>query len=191
MPGGRPSPIDSTIGDENGVPITVADRIVRGLRLGNYFEQAAAAAGVHRETAYGWLRVAGKARIRARGRSIDDLALTDHERRCVEFSDAVAAAEAQWEVGTLARLEQLGRGGLTRTHETIRYDADGNLIDRTVRTETLPPNAQVLEWRLTRRFPERYGQRVERLDGASLTEEEHAAALVDSLDAYLEGVRHT
>src|SRR5437660_1070835 len=98
MPTGRPSLIDAIVGcDDEGSEFTVADRIVAGLRAGNYFEQATAAAGIHKETAYGWLRVAAQTRIRAKGRTLEDLQLCDHERRCVEFSDAVVRAAARWE----------------------------------------------------------------------------------------------
>jgi hypothetical protein len=190
VPTGRPSLIDAVVGcDDEGNAITVADRIVAALCAGNYFEQATAAAGIHKETAYGWLRLAAQIQIRAKGRTLEDLQLSDHERRCVEFSDAVVRAEARWEASALDTLEQLGRGGVTATHETLKYDAAGNLIERTVRTETLPPNAQVIEWRLTRRFPQRYGQHVEVVDGgALLTDDETTSALVESLSAYLEGV---
>jgi hypothetical protein len=189
-PSGRLSDIDTIVGRTEDGPVTVADRIVNGLRAGAYFEQAVAAAGVAKDTAYGWLRIAGKVRIRARG-SLDTIELTHHETNCLRFSDAVAEAEASWEVGALALLEQLARGGIEQLREVVKVDANGTVLERTTTREHTLPSAQVLEWRLERKIPERYGRRVEiGLDagGPVLSEEERADALVDVFSAYLQGV---
>ncbi len=206
MPGGRPSVIDAQIGTrpEDGAPITVADRILSALRAGAYFEHAAAQAGIPKETAYGWLRTAGRIKRDTRGKPTSELeGLTPHELRCCEFSDSVAEAESSWEVGALATLERLARGGLqirktvTKRGPAITLDADGTtvpgpILEQTETVETLAPNAQVLEWRLARRFPGRYGQRVEvtGADGGPLAVslEERADQLVGHLESYLEGV---
>lgn len=201
MPGGRPSPIDAIVGqreiDGRFVDITVADRIVEGLQVGNYFEHACAAGGVTKETGYEWLRVAGRALIRARGRDLVDVDFEDHERRCIEFSDAVAVAESQWVARANATLEQLARGGLITTHTTIKrgpspgLDENGDVIpgpelERTVRTETHLPNAAVLMWRLEKRFPSLYGNRLELVSpGHALTTEERAAELITGIEGFL------
>lgn len=201
MPGGRPSPIDAVVGqreiDGRFVDITVADRIVEGLQVGNYFEHACAAGGVTKETGYEWLRVAGRALIRARGRDLADVDFEPHEVRCIEFSDSVAVAESQWVARANATLEQLARGGLITTHTTIKrgpspgVDEQGNPIpgpelERTVRTETHLPNAAVLMWRLEKRFPTMYGNRLELVTpGHALTSEERARELVTGIEAFL------
>lgn len=193
---GQPSPIDRVIGydPQTGDPITVAERIVRSIRAGNYFEPSAIAAGVTKETAYEWLRVAGKVRLTARGRPLDTLTPqpTHHQRRCVEFSDAVDEAQGLWEVGANTQLEALSRGGLTVETVTEKHDPAGKLLERTVKTETLAPNAQVIEWRLTRKNRLRYGDKLDidaHLDGqVQLTVEERASDLMTDLAAYLAGV---
>jgi hypothetical protein len=209
LPGmGRPSKIDQVVGyrtinHDDGTteqrPVTTADRITAHLRNGNYFEQACAAAGVHRETAYGWLRIGAQAIARAAstGIPLDDLDLPVHHLACVAFSDAVAEAEAEWEVRANTTLETLARGGITsetvtEKQDPTRLDENGQplVVERTVRTERTLPSAQVLEWRLTRRFPERYGHRVDlvaRAGDGSLPMNDRAAALAAELRSYLQG----
>lgn len=191
---GRPSPIDAVIGHREGTgePITVAERIVASIRAGNYFEPAAAAAGITKITAYEWLKVAGHLRLRARGRPVTTLdpAPSAHELRCLEFSNAVDEAQAIWEVGANTQLEQLARGGLEVVTTTVKTLASGD-VETTVKTEKLAPNAQVIEWRLTRKFPARYGERIQvdgRVDGrVEFTVAERAQTLAGDLAAYLAG----
>lgn len=194
-PPGRPSPIDVVVGEhpETGAPITVGDRIVNSCRAGCYFEPSAIAAGVTKETAYEWLRVAGRLRLRARGRPLEELdpAPTAHELRCLAFSDAVDEAQGVWEVGANMDLERLGRGGMKVVTVTEKHDAQGKLLEKTTKTETLAPNANVLTWRLTRRHPERYSQKIDvegHIDGKiTFTVEERAANLAEGLELYLAG----
>lgn len=174
---------------ELGDPITVGDRIINALRAGAYFEQACAAAGVGKETAYGWLRLAGQVRIRTAGDP--DLArLTDHERQCFRFSDAVLEAEGQWEIGALATLEQLARGGIEQLKTVVKVDVTGNVLETTRETKHTLPSAAVLMWRLERKHPERYGRRPEGDSGSgerSLSIDDRAVALVETFSAYLQG----
>ena len=59
---GRPSNIDTPVGTDNeGNPITVADRIIGGMRAGAYLEESAIATGITKDTVYEWRKVAGKA----------------------------------------------------------------------------------------------------------------------------------
>jgi transposase len=180
-PGGRPTKIDQPVGTlPDGTTVTAADRVVDYLRAGNYLEAASAAAGVHRETVYGWLRIGADVHARlaladARGNRPPKLAA--HEERCREFSDAVDRARAEWEVRANMTLEQLARGGLETRNTTVKYqtvldaagnpvvDADGNPrrieVERSERVEVLAPNPQVIEWRLAHAFPDRYGNRLD------------------------------
>lgn len=188
---GRPSDINKTIGYRtDGSPITVADSITNALRAGSYFEQATANAGISKETAYEWLRVAGRARIRARG-DLDQIELTDHERDCLRFSDSVDEAQSSWEIGALATLEQLARGGIEVVKKVTKTDHQGNELEVTTTVEHTLPSAQVLEWRLERKYPDRYGRRVEVTgrDGEPLLgAADRQEALVETFDAYLRGV---
>lgn len=193
MPGGRPSEIDKIIGyrdiDGTPTPVTVADRIVASMQAGNYLETAAKGAGVNKVAVYEWMKVAARAEIRSAGRPDDNATLTDHERRCIAFANAVREAESSWEVAAVTTLEALGRGGLPVEIRTIergpspREGVPGPILKETVHTTHLAPDARVIEWRLMRRFPDRYSERIE-LSGPGggpmeLSMEERAAGMVD------------
>lgn len=170
--------------------VTVFERIVASIRAGNYFEQAAAEAGIGRETGYGWLRLGATTFARLHRELITDAELTNHERRCLAFSDAVAKAEAAWEVNANNIMENLARGGFVQTTTTTKVDAGGAVLEVTTKRETLAPNAQVLEWRLQRRYPDRYGQRVD-IAGVpgrpvELTMEERARVMADEIRKHKE-----
>lgn len=189
---GRPSKIDAVIGhDQAGQPITASDRIIQALRAGNYVETAAMSVGISKMSVYEWLKVGGQAamKINAPGGNLSKL--SQHERKCLAFSDAVREAEAAWEVDSNARLQQLAIGGVTTKTVTEKVDADGKLLERTVKTETHAPSAQVLEWRLTRRFPNRYSQRVEVSGpgGEAVPVEVRARSLADALRDFQAGAQ--
>jgi hypothetical protein len=203
-PNGRPSVLRAVIGTRpDGSPITTHERIVDALTVGSFFEQASAAAGVNKQTAYGWLTSGARSkRWLAQGGPNN---LTPHEQDCVAFSDAVAEADARWELQVNTLLERLGRGGTTVEVVTVKQQrrerpnpddptqpiVDYVELERTTRTETLAPSPQVLEWRLSRRFPTRYSQRME-LTGAAggpieISREERSAQLAEAAEAYLAG----
>lgn len=184
MPGGRPSPIDKTIGhrdvDGTPVPVTVFDRIVSALRAGNYIEGAAASAGMSKQAVYDWMKLGARTRLA----NTPDKDRTTHERRCVEFLDAVAEAEAAWEAQANTTLEQLSRGGIPVETVTVKVDGKGKVIERTTKTTATLPDAATIKWRLKRRFRDRYAERIE-VTGAEgeplLPMDERAAAIVEGL----------
>lgn len=196
MTGGRPSLIDRVLRISDDGPITVAQHIANAMRAGSYFEPACMSAGIHRDTGYGWRNIAAKLRLRAQGQPLDKLTPkpTAHELKCISFSDAVDEAESAWEIGALATLEQLARGGIRVSKTVTKKDGKGDdakILEVTETVEVLPPNAQVIEWRLARRFPARYSQHVE-VTGAEggpiqLSQEERAEELARNLESYLQG----
>lgn len=166
-PRGRPTKINQPVAtrdnpDGTTTTITVADRIVERLTVGAYMEEAASSAGVHKDTVYEWLKIGANARARIIAGTVTPSKLTTHERRCLDFSDAVDQATGEWAMRSLTALEQHARGGLKSTTVTEKVDARGRVMERTTKTEELLPNPAVIQWRLERRFPDRYGrQRVE------------------------------
>lgn len=114
---GRPTKINEVVGerpvlDADGAPtdvmepVTVADRICEHLERHAYREQAAIATGISKDTFYDWLRTATLAGAKLhRGER-----LNAHERRCLDFSDAVERAEALSEQRSLERLDALANG---------------------------------------------------------------------------------
>lgn len=164
------------------VDITVTERIIQSLRAGNYFEQSCAAAGIHPDTAYGWLTNAARLRIANNGERPKRPG--KHDTACLDFSEAVARADSEWEVRSNLQLEMLGRGGHQTITVTEKINPETNeVIERTVKTDTHPPDAKVLMWRLERRHPDRYGYRVEVTPGLpQLSAAEHAQAILDAID---------
>lgn len=205
--------IDRVVGTrpgKDGAPdeqITVADRIVELLASGNYIEGAAAGAGVHKDTVYHWLKIGAQVHLRAGAGSIDDLELSDFERKCAEFSDAVAEAEGRYESSSNLTLERLARGGIPQTTETVErgpapvnpatggptYDSEGRevlgpILKSSTRSTSTLPDAQVIEWRLTRRFRQRYAERLEvtGADGGpvALSQSEKASAVLELVRSF-------
>lgn len=181
MPGGRPSSIDAVIEHTpEGVPVTVADRIIALLRQGAYMEHAAAAAGVQKVTVYDWLRTGARAGMAVeKGKKI-----TPEQARCREFANAVHQASGQWVAEANLRLSQAARGGRTLTTTTTKRDASGGVIETTERTEIVPPNPSVDQWRLERRLPALYGRRVVELtgpDGGAIPVEVRARELAETI----------
>lgn len=166
MPGGRPPKLRQRIAtNTDGDPVTVHDRIVSSLAAGNYIETAAALAGVSKQSVYEWLKVGAQASTDVTNRKTTLAKLTQHQRDCIEFSDAVAEAQAQSEVRDVATLAQLARGGTAVTTKRVKKDAAGNVVETVETVETLKPDPHVLTWRLERRFPDRWGRRTLEISG--------------------------
>ena len=153
-PKGRPSAIHREVHLPNGTTTTVAHRIIDLMQNGCYAERAAREAGVRTSTFYDWLSVATATREKLA--RLPKYQPTDHEQACVDLSDAVGEAEARYEMTALTALERIGHGLVTLEVVTEKYDAKGELTERTVKTTGLPPNPHTIMWKLTRRFPERY-----------------------------------
>lgn len=191
MPGGRPSDIDKIIGTrptpEGPVDVTVADRILASLRVGAPLYEAADAAGVGRETVRGWIKLAGTLTVQHAG-NLDRATLTAFERRCIEFSGSVEEARAAWLIDTLTIHERLARGGIPQEIITVKTDAGGVELERSVRTTATLPSERALEWRMKHLRPDLYSDRLE-LTGAGggpieLEREERASALVALAQAF-------
>lgn len=199
---GRPSKINDVVAerpvlDENGDPtgdvveITVADQIVADVRAGLYAERAARRAGIHTSTFYEWEKVGRESRRRIEAGQTTLSQLRVYERRCLDFSEAVAQAEAEWEARANVDLERLARGQIAVVETTEKVDADGRVLERRTKTSHTLPDAAVLRWRLERRFPDRYGHRtlVEGTgDDGAIPVELRAKQLGEALREHLERV---
>lgn len=191
MPGGRPSPIDKVIGhrdvDGQQIEVTVFDRIVASVRVCAPLYEAADAAGVGRDTVAGWIKLAGKLELQHRG-SLENVELTHHERRCIEFSQAVREARAQWVIDANTLHERIARGGIPQEVTTEERDEAGKLLKRTVRRTTTSPDPRTLEWRFKYLRPDLYADRLE-LTGAGggpieMSQEDKASALTELVRSY-------
>lgn len=177
MPGGRPSKLTQQM----------IDRIGASLRTGHYVETAAAMAGISKVTLYAWLKHG------ARMADTPASKLKAHDRLCISFLQVVEAAQADAEDRDLLRHAAVARGGLERTITTEKTNAQGEVIEKTVKVETMPPDARAIEWRLERRHPARWGRRssieVTGPDGGplELTTEERADRLAQDAALFLQG----
>lgn len=158
MPGGRPPlNLDAVIRtreiDGKQTDVTISDAIVGAVRAGAFVEHAAPAAGISKTTFYELLSTAARARI---AHADDATAMTDHERRCCQFADAVEEARGQWIVNLNALHERLARGDFVETTTTTKYGPDGKVIEKTERETPMTPSQGAIEWRLTRAAPHVY-----------------------------------
>lgn len=199
MAGGRPSEILKVVGyrEVDGVqtPIKVGERVAELMAQGNYLEMSARSAGISAKTAYNWLKAGARIEIANAGDADTNPALTETERGYVQFLRAVLEAESRYEVGANLDLQRLARGGLTVTTTTEKQelvDGEWKTTGRTVRTEELPPDGSVIQWRLTRRFRDRYAAvgDLSDLDGPmALSIEERAESLLEKAKTHREAAR--
>lgn len=159
MPGGRPTLIthplqvrDPITGEARDT--TVGERIVELIEQGAYAERAARACGVAKSTFYSWMDQGGQIRLLLGQNPQAKLRVA--QARLLEFLDAVEAAEFLYEMTGLQALEAIALGRVTVETVTEKYDATGTLTERIVKSTQQLPNPQVIQWKLTRRFPERY-----------------------------------
>lgn len=172
---GRPTRLDHVHEyDRGGRAITVADAICRYVRLGNYLETACQVVGVNVVTVRGWLRdgaLIHEARIAGKKTRRD---MRMYDRLAEDFSVGLREAMAVGEARDVEMLARLAAGGLPveTVTEKVTYVLGANgrpiidpdtgqpivdVIERTTKTTHTLPDAKVLQWRLSRRFPQRWG----------------------------------
>lgn len=195
---GRPSDIDTIISyNPDGTGITTAQAIIQSIREGEFLETAAPRHGIPIKTARSWLRDAGRTRLRLLGHTgRGNPRTTTHERKCLAFSTGYEQATAEYEGVTLREIDDIARGGrriaIVRTKRRFKNAEDtvGTVVERIEETRTVPPDGDLLRWRLQMRVPGRYSPKldVKLVDpDDALTDEEVADALADSLAAFLSG----
>lgn len=123
----------------------ITKTICNALLIGNYFETACAVAGIHRDTAYEWLKKGAKKPGIHR-----------------QFSDAVEKAQADAESRDLTVIEMTAHG------TKAQFDENGHLVRAEVQRDW-----KAAAWRLERKHPKKWG-RIDRheitgKDGGPLT----------------------
>lgn len=153
--GGRPSSLDQPYDQTR----TIAERIIELMATGAHVDTAAASVGITRQSLHEWLRIGAQTRTAIlTGRRADpddpnrdpDLPVSErHATRCMRFSDAVDAAQAEWLLRQEATLEAAVRPRQRRI-VTRTTDSTGALASEQTRDETLEPDLATLRWRLER-----------------------------------------
>lgn len=191
---GRPTVIDAPLTvytADTLEPLTVvtADKIVSALRVGTPEEGAAASVGITLATLRAWKTEGARIlrRMTQQGQNRSDL--SHRERRLADFSSKVLLAEGEWEAKSNGLLDRIAEGGLQVVTVTEKVNADGEVTERSQRTETLGPNPGVLMARLKMRFPGRYSERVEvtGAEGEPITIELRARQIADAARAFQTG----
>ena len=133
----------------------IQEKIVAAVRAGSYLDDASALAGIGRSTLFLWLSEGRDAQAKAE----NGLALTNREKSCLEFMDAVESARAEAQLRNVAIIQRAANEGtwqaaawfLERTnprkwgrHETVEV---GVADDRPVEVSEI---ASLLDQRIAR-----------------------------------------
>jgi DNA-binding transcriptional MerR regulator len=146
-----------------GQPIRVIDRAVDTLRIGGSIPDVADRCGIARETVREWQRLGTlvSADIFGGRRRMGDL--TKHERKCFDFVQLTAQAEADGKAYLLGLAEKIAQGGyqITTITEKVERAQDGTekVIERTTKTATAGPDGTMVRWRLAARWPDEFRDR--------------------------------
>lgn len=194
MQSGRPSQIDAPFDTRpDGTTRTISERFLEEIAKGLSEETASRRAGLKYATVREWFLVAARAEIRHT--ADPNTTFTPHEHQCRKFSQNYDIAAGQFEATFCDALDEIGRGGrrisAIRTKRRFNgpQDHTGHVVERIEETRVLPPDPQVLQWRLAARFPAKYGTKVQitNVDDHGLTPEDEAESLADALAAFLVG----
>lgn len=165
--------------------VMVWERVADAIRLGGSLHDAAARAGVGKAVLQGWLRNGTRLQAAIGQGARDPDSLTAHEQAEMQLAVVVDRAEAEAKLVLLGLLDRVTRGVEVRT-VTVKIDQSGQEVERTERTENRGPDPATIRWRLERRWPEEFGQRVRAEVVAQIdTGPERVAELADALRSHL------
>lgn len=147
--------------NDEGAPIRVIDRAIEGYRTGASPGDIANLCGVARETVTEWVRrgTAVSADVYANRRRVADL--SRHERKCFEFVQLTAQAEAEGKMFLLGLADQVAGGGYIVETITEKVDAEGKVIERTTKRQAAPLDGAMIRWRLATRWPDEFSRRTD------------------------------
>lgn len=145
--------------DDDGVeriPVRMLDRVVETLANNGFLHDAAARAGVSKETLRQWIRKGSEAKADLIAGRLRLSQLDIQTRRCIELADAVEYASATARTQMLQTMTAMAQGGLSRSKITERYDAEGKVTERAETVETTLPDPRALAWILTHRYRDEF-----------------------------------
>ena len=121
-------------------------------RTGVYLDTALDYIGVPRFLAYRWLAIAKK-ELDTLSQSKRRTAPTKKHRLHVQFLYAIHKAIATASISALATVVKSAKGFQVE-EKHVRYDADGDVIDRKIITKNIVPDWKASAWLLEHRIPE-------------------------------------
>ncbi len=137
----RGRPVDSARAKYK--PETCA-KVIRSVRLGMTFGDAANRAGISSQALYDWLR---------KGREGD--------KRFTPFSDEMDRAINEAKEHHLKFINKHAEGGFEVKKRTVETDAAGAIVKIIEVVEQTPPNLRASQWLLERRHPAEFGAKQE------------------------------
>lgn len=142
--------------------VTRVEQIVGDIRIGLTAHRAAKRAGIVRETLDAWEREAHELRARIANTPDDStIPLTDKQSTILDFSDAIHRAELEYQAQSEMLLQQAAQGGHEVVERYETFDETGALVSRREVVKVQAPDPKVVQWRLSRRFPAEYVERVQ------------------------------
>lgn len=146
------------MGASSKLTVERRDRICEALLAGASVQLACSRGKIHHDTHYQWLHRGEAALVAAD----HDLAkVPEAERHYSEYSEAVTYARDAWELSQVALVQRAAVAEpYKRTRETVKYDKQGKVTERTVVTEEGVDRG---DWRaafelLRARKPQEYGR---------------------------------
>lgn len=180
---------------DDGSTVTAGEHIIERTELGLTKTNAAAEAGITRECLRQWQYRGAN----ARRQEIAGLPVDPKDLPFIDWLNRFEAAETAAELRYLSVVDQAATEAQRIRKITVKRELRPNpagsgpdILVETERTETVeerPPVWEAAKWRLQTMSPGRYTIRPETAEAeATVTRDERASALVDSLEGYLAGI---
>ena len=122
--------------------------IVQALEAGNYFDASCEYAGITATTGYGWMKRGREELARREKPNVKEGSKQwEKEQLFLEFFKAISRASANVEIGTVAMIQQAGKG------VSAKYDKVGNEISPAYQGDW-----RALTWFMEHRYPKKWGK---------------------------------
>jgi hypothetical protein len=135
----------------------LVDKIIRFVRAGNYIETASAAAGIHKDTFYAWLK-AGSRLIHKGDDALKGLRGKDRDASALmmDLAAGIDQALAEAEARDLITIEKAAQGH--KVEKRVVKKVGETIVEETITTES-QFDWHAAAWRLERKYPGRWGRR--------------------------------
>ncbi len=148
------------------IEVNLIDRVEEALRAGAFVKDAAARIGVDKSRLWEWQKTGVRAQrdLLTGVRRHSDL--SRHEKQCAELAARMESAEAEARLQLLALGQKLAQGGFVRREVTKKVNATGQVLETTTKESVADPEPRMIQWLLSRRWPEDFNRNTIELTGA-------------------------